>query len=508
LTKIIDQGHTFYPLEFLSKEAARDLDVPPDIFHEALERLRQKDWIKCVEVSTGERGVYLTRIFVAEKSIAEDLKRIQKGESVLVNISREQNIKEIEAVNRIVFSEGQFRAFDAALQEKLLVITGGPGTGKTTLIKGIVQAFNRYGAQVLLAAPTGRAAKRLSQSAEMTAKTIHRLLEYNPAANSFGRHKGNPLECDLVIIDEASMVDILLLFHLLQAVGPKTSVIFVGDADQLPSVGPGNVLRDMIASGRIPVVSLRHIFRQKKGSEIILNAHCINQGRMIRMSRGKPDARHFFFIKKKEPEAIKEVIEELVRKRIPKKFGLNSYSDIQVITPMHKGIVGVEKLNETLQSICNPQTDGIARRSFVLKKGDKVMQIVNNYDKDVFNGDIGFIDRIDREGGFIVVDFDGRKVVYDFIDLDELVLAYAISVHKSQGSEYRCVIMPVTHQHFIMLQRNLLYTAVTRGKELVILVGDEEALQYAIGNDRMARRYTDLQGRIIASFDYTGETET
>ncbi len=501
LKKSTEQGHSFLPLEILSKDAQKILDIPSDVFINALNRLNEKGFIRIEESSYGEKAVYNSVLYMAEVSCAFELNRIKNSGKLFFNKVDLDLVKEVELENGIVFSKEQFEAVEKTLKNNLLVITGGPGTGKTTLIKGISRIFTKYGAEVLLCAPTGRAAKRLSQATGMPAKTIHRLLEYNPMENTFGRNKNNPLEADLIIVDEISMVDILLLNNLLSAIKSGTSLLLVGDADQLPSVGPGNVLRDLISSGCIPYVELKYIFRQKKGSDIVINAHKINKGIYINVENIYSESKRFYFIKIKEPKKIKDAIEELVKNRIPSRFGYDRKFDIQVITPMYKGILGVDSLNEVLQRICNDEKDGIKRKNMVFKKGDKVMQLVNNYDKDVFNGDIGYIQEIYYDAGYLIVDFEGKPVAYDFIELDEITLAYAISVHKAQGSEYKCIVMPVSNQHFIMLQRNLLYTAVTRGKELVILVGDEDALRFAIKNDKIAKRYTDLRGRIIAEFN-------
>ena len=501
LKRYTEQGHTFYPLEWLSKDVQKELDVSSDSFSRAMERLVSKSWVVIENTTGGEKAVYLSSLYSAEITCAFELKRIKNfGKRYFKDVSYEL-IKEVELENGISFSKEQYEAVEKSLENSLLIITGGPGTGKTTLIKGIARIFNKYGAFVLLCAPTGRAAKRLSQATGMPAKTIHRLLEYNPRDNEFKKNKDNPLDADLIIVDETSMIDIVLLNKLLSAVKNGTSLIFVGDADQLPSVGPGNVLRDLIASGCIPYVRLKHIFRQKKGSDIVINAHKINRGQFIDISNKYSDNQRFYFIKMREPQKIKSAIEELVKNRIPSKFGYDKKEDIQVITPMYKGILGVDSLNESLQNICNPVESGLKKKNIIYKVGDKVMQVVNDYDKDVYNGDIGYIREIHEEAKYLIIEYNDKVVAYDFLDIDEIVLAYAISVHKSQGSEYKCVIMPISNQHYIMLQRNLLYTAITRGKELVVLVGDEEALRYAIKNDRITKRYTDLRGRIIKDFE-------
>jgi exodeoxyribonuclease V alpha subunit len=383
------------------------------------------------------------------------------------------------------------------------VLTGGPGTGKTTTVRTILQLCDRQRARVLLAAPTGRAAKRLSETTGRAAKTLHRLLEFKPADGlTFGRNEENPLEADLVIVDEASMLDVVLSNHLLRAVPPGAHLLLVGDVDQLPSVGPGNVLADIIAAitagglAGAAVVRLQTIFRQEAGSYIIANAHRINGGQMPVVDN--EGARDFFLFKTEDAARAAQLCVELVTERIPRRFGIPP-ADIQVLSPMHRGVAGVGALNEQLQAALNPPAAGKPERrlgSRVYRSGDRVMQVRNNYDKDVYNGDMGRITAIDLEMHQVRAVFDGREVVYDFLELDELVHAYAVSVHKSQGSEFPAVVVPVLTTHYMLLQRNLLYTAVTRARQLAVLVGQPKAISLAVRNGKVAERYTGLKERL------------
>jgi exodeoxyribonuclease V alpha subunit len=398
----------------------------------------------------------------------------------------------------ITLSENQVQAVRVAITRKVMVITGGPGTGKTTIVNSILRILGRVPARVLLAAPTGRAAKRMSEATGCEAKTIHRMLEYNFQKGGFQRNEENPLVCDALIVDEASMIDTVLMHHLLKAVPLTAAFILVGDVNQLPSVGAGNVLGDVIESGAVPVVRLTQIFRQASQSQIIVNAHKINEGIVpLADAEGADEpGQDFFFIEREEPEHVRDTIIELVLNRIPKGFGLDPLNEIQVLTPMHKGVVGTTHLNQKLQEALNPGEGGVARGEFFYRVGDKVMQIRNNYDKEVFNGDIGRITALSAEDRELTVVFDGRAVAYDFSDLDEIVHAYAVSVHKAQGSEYPAVIFPVLTQHYILLQRNLIYTAVTRARRLAVLVGTRRALAIGVKSARTERRFTRLCERL------------
>ena len=396
----------------------------------------------------------------------------------------------------ITLAAKQMEAVQCAVTDKVLVITGGPGTGKTTIINAILKIFAKAGVKFLLAAPTGRAAKRMSEATGHEAKTIHRFLEYSIQKGGFQKNDKTPLKCDLLIVDEASMIDTILMHHLLKAIPPKATFILVGDVNQLPSVGAGNVLHDIIASGAMPVMELNEIFRQARESLIIVNAHKINQGLMPALKPSGHKLADFYFIEQEEPEKVLGIILELVKERIPNRFGFDPIDDIQVLTPMHKGMVGAGNLNMELQNALNPGPDSLSRGGRNFRINDKVMQIQNNYEKEVFNGDLGRIVRIDPEAQEVIIDFDGRKVPYDYSDLDEVVLAYAISIHKSQGSEYPAVVIPILTQHYILLQRNLIYTAVTRGKKLVVMVGSRKALAMGIKNDKTKKRYTFLRNRL------------
>jgi exodeoxyribonuclease V alpha subunit len=380
-----------------------------------------------------------------------------------------------------------------------MIITGGPGTGKTTIITAILKIFAALKTKIMLAAPTGRAAKRMSEATGHEAKTIHRLLEYNMRKRAFDKNDEKPLDCQLLIIDEASMIDTLLMHHLLKAIPLTATFILVGDVNQLPSVGAGNVLRDIIDSGVAPVVELNEIFRQAQESSIIVNAHRINQGLTPNLRSNPDKLEDFYFIEQEDPEKVLELIIGLVKDRIPQRFGLKHGTEIQVLTPMHRGIVGAGNLNIELQKALNPREDGVIRGGRTFKVNDRVMQIVNNYDKEVYNGDIGRITLIDEEAQEVTVTIDDRHIIYAYSDLDELVHAYAVSIHKSQGSEYPAVVIPILIQHYILLQRNLLYTGVTRGKKLVVLVGTKKALAIAIRNNKTEKRYTLLRQRLGAS---------
>ena len=395
----------------------------------------------------------------------------------------------------MTLAANQIQVIKSVALNKVLVITGGPGTGKTTIINAILKIFSRLRISIMLAAPTGRAAKRMTETTGHEAKTIHRLLEYSMKDGGFRKNETEPLNCDLLIVDEASMIDMILFCHLLKAIPLHATFVLVGDVNQLPSVGAGNVLKDVISSGTVPVVLLDTIFRQARNSRIIVNAHRINEG-VLPETKNEDLKSDFFFIEKEDPETVLKIILDLASDRIPDHFGLNPVDEIQIITPMHKGIVGAANLNIELQRRLNPGEGGITRGNRIFRAGDKVMQTRNNYEKEVFNGDMGRITRIDPEQREVTITFDGRNIVFDFSDMDEIVLSYAVSVHKSQGSEFPAVIIPVLTQHYIMLQRNLLYTAVTRGRKLVVLVGTKKALAIAVHNDRMKKRFTFLSERL------------
>jgi exodeoxyribonuclease V alpha subunit len=397
---------------------------------------------------------------------------------------------------KIELAPNQKEAVTKAISSKLHIITGGPGTGKSTITNAILHITSILTQKILLAAPTGRAAKRMSEITKRKASTIHSLLEYDfKASGGFKRNRDNPLDCDLMIIDEASMIDTFLMYSLLKALPDHARVIFVGDIHQLPSVGPGNVLKDMITSLTLSVTTLKEIFRQAAGSHIITNAHRVNNGMFPSLYNGQNS--DFFFIECQENEDVLNTIIKLVSQRLPNRYGFNPAQDIQVLAPMKKGLIGTEHLNQSLQTILNPKEQALFRNGQKFQVGDKVMQIRNDYQKEVFNGDIGYILQIDNEEQQVLIQFEDKEVIYDYVDLDELMLAYAISIHKFQGSECPCVVIPVHTSHFMLLHRNLLYTGITRGKKLVVLVGTKKALAIAVKKDDVQKRYTSLHNALM-----------
>jgi exodeoxyribonuclease V alpha subunit len=484
LDRSIASGHVFQTRKELLAATAELLEINAERLSEALPTLLKRDKV----VEDGD-SLYPQRLWEAETGAARLLKRLVGSPRDDVSIQVEKALKWVESTQKIELSKEQREAIRTAVDAKAMVITGGPGTGKTTVLNSLLAIFEYKKFDMLLAAPTGRAAKRMEQATGHEARTIHRLLEFSPKEGGFTRNETNPLDADLVVIDEASMMDITLVYSLLRALPPGARLFLVGDVDQLPSVGPGNVLLDVIASGLVPVVWLKTIFRQASESGIITNAHRINQGEYPEFN-----TTDFFFVERKDPERALETVIELVTQRIPKKFGYDPFRDIQVLAPMRRGEVGVTNLNETLKQALNAQAAPIGRRPFGL--GDKVMQLSNNYELDVYNGDVGLITLIDTELQEVQIQFEDRAVLYTFDQLDELSLAYASTVHKAQGSEYPVVVMPLLTQHFMMLQRNILYTAITRAAKLVIIVGDPKALRLAINNTRVTQRNTRLAERL------------
>ena len=501
------EGHVYLPYSTLLSECGNVLNVKPEIVEQAIGNLSRDHHVIIDDLITGlhegrkkEKAVYLTRFHVCETGIAERLKIIKDSSRSTRPIRIKDALTWVQQRLAIHLAGEQIDAITSALIDKISVITGGPGTGKTTIINAILQIYHRMGARVLLAAPTGRAAKRMSETCNRNASTIHRMLEFNLLKGGFQRNDKKPLTCDLLVIDEASMVDTLLMYHLLKAVPPGATLILVGDVNQLPSVGAGNVLKDVIDSGIVAVVELTTIFRQAKHSRIVVNAHRINSGLQPKWSEISPsDASlsDFYFIQQEDPDKVLDIILALAKKRIPRRFGLHPIEDIQVITPMHRGVVGSDNLNIQLQEALNPATERLVRGDRELRINDKVMQIRNDYSKDVFNGDIGRIERIEPTDQEVIIRFDHREVTYSYSDLDQIVLAYAVSVHKSQGSEYPAVVIPLLTQHYLLLQRNLVYTAITRGRQLVVIVGTRKALAMAIRNSKTDQRYTHLKARLF-----------
>ncbi|MBF0345813.1 MAG: ATP-dependent RecD-like DNA helicase [Nitrospirae bacterium] len=498
LHELSNDGHVYYPYEPLVAQCQKVLEIERDKLVNPFSEIEydKKIVIDDLDVAENKKAVYLTKYHVSETGIAESLLRLRKTPKTLRNFSDDKAIEWVQKALSITLANNQAKAVKDSIRDKVLVITGGPGTGKTTIINAIIKIYLQLKQRVLLTAPTGRAAKRLQESTSHDAKTLHRLLEFSPKNGAFKKNEDTPLEADLIVVDEASMIDTILMHHFLKAVPTHATLIIVGDVDQLPSVGAGNVLQDIIDSGVIPSVRLNEIFRQSRQSLIVVNAHRVNSGVMPSFDSKLTPKQDFSFLEIEEPETILKRIVELCKTEIPKIYGFNPRSDVQVLTAMHKGTLGATALNMELQKALNPSTSELMRGGRIFKSNDKVMQIVNNYDKDVYNGDIGTIQRINSVENELTVDYDGRFVTYDFIDLDEIVLAYAISVHKSQGSEYPVVVMPIHTQQFIMLQRNLLYTGITRGRRLVILVGTKKALAIAVKNNKTQKRYTYLKNRL------------
>lgn len=486
LFELAEEGHTCYPRNELCEKVK---DILGLVGEHRLEALVEEGRIMKARLNDVEH-IWIKGLWLAEQGIVRELNRMQQGTCHLREVDAVKAVDWVETQLHIRLADKQKEAVRRSLQEKLHIITGGPGTGKSTITKAILAITEKLSRRLILAAPTGRAAKRMSEITKRPASTIHSLLQYDFKARGFRRNRDNPLVCDLIIIDEASMIDTSLMYHLLKAIPDYARVLLIGDIHQLPSVGPGNVLKDLIASETLAVTQLTDIFRQAAGSRIITNAHRINAGDF-------PDLRvekhsDFFFLNGEEPEEIVEKILQLVTHRLPKFYRLNPIEDIQVLAPMKLGLIGTKNLNERLQQALNPQEEAIFQGGSRFSIGDKVMQIRNNYTKEVFNGDIGRIRKIDKEKQELLIAFDGKEVTYPFYDLDEVVLAYATSVHKYQGSECPCVVIPIHTSHFMMLHRNLLYTAVTRGKRLVVLVGSKKAIAIAVRTDDVKKRHTGL----------------
>ncbi len=501
LNELTDEGHVYVPEAELLRAAEEMLEIPAALLPDALCALAADEAIVVEPLAEG-RAVYLKALHLSESQLARRLADLLRAPRTLPPIDLAQALPWVEQKTGLALTEEQRQAVRLAFQEKLLVITGGPGTGKTTILQAIIRILGAKKLRIHLASPTGRAAKRLAEVTGHEASTLHRLLEWNPREGGFQRNARNPLETDVMIVDEASMIDVLLAHHLVQAVPLTASLLLVGDADQLPSVGPGTVLKDLLAVAGIPAVRLTTIFRQAAQSRIVSNAHRVNHGEFPDLSVTAADGRQdFFFIAEDDPPTLQDLIVDLAQRRLPGKYGLDPFADIQVLTPMHRGPIGAAQLNGALQERLNPPRNGAAellRGGRIFRVGDRVLQLRNNYDKGVYNGDLGRIAAIDASEQSVVVLIDDREVSYDFSDLDELTLAYAVTVHKSQGSEYPAVIMPVHTTHYTMLQRNLLYTAITRAKRLLVLVGTRKALAIAAKNDATRRRHSRLRERVAA----------
>ena len=489
------QGHCAAYRQKLVESTAKMLEVAEPIVETAIEaELSAEDLVQ--ETIEGEIALFLSPLYRSEKGVASHLIRLRMGGPPWGQIDTGKAIPWVEEQTGLQLSPSQRQAVSLSVNAKVIVITGGPGVGKTTVVNSILTIVRAKGANVRLCAPTGRAAKRLSESTGLEAKTVHRVLEFDPKNMGFKHDQNEPLDADLLVMDEVSMMDIVLMNQLLRAVPDHAAVLLVGDVDQLPSVGPGAVLADIIASNMIPTACLTEIFRQAASSRIIVNAHRINQGLLPERLQNNEQS-DFYFIQGETPEAIHDKLMHVVTQRIPARFGLHPINDVQVLTPMNRGGLGARSLNIDLQARLN--SDGhprINRFGWTYAPNDKVIQTVNNYDKEVFNGDIGRVTKIDEEEGLISIDFDGRLVAYEVGELDEVSLAYATSVHKSQGSEYPAVVIPLAMQHYMLLERNLLYTAVTRGKKLVVIIGQMKALAMAVKRIGSMRRLTNLQCRL------------
>ncbi|MBN1662434.1 MAG: ATP-dependent RecD-like DNA helicase [Deltaproteobacteria bacterium] len=503
LHELADEGHVCYPYDPLIEKCRQILGIDQAVIIKVMSSLALRgdvviDYSTVADSAMGEAGkaVYLAGFYTAETQLAERLMNVVQAPQAARQIDVDKAIQWAQDKFAIRFAEKQIAAIKSAATNKVLVITGGPGTGKTTIINAVLKIYSALKTRIVLAAPTGRAAKRMSEATGHEAKTIHRMLEYSMQKRGFQRNSDYPLDCHLLIVDESSMIDAILMHHLLKALPREATLILVGDVNQLPSVGPGNVLKDIIDSGVIPVVELNEIFRQARESSIIVNAHRINAGMLPQFRSDQDKLDDFYFVEQEDPQKTLEMIIHLVKNRIPERFGLDAVDDIQVLTPMHRGIIGTTNMNTELQKALNPGEEGVYRGGQNFRIHDKVMQIRNNYDKDVYNGDIGRVVGFDDEMQEAVVRMDNRDVLYDYRELDELVLAYAVSVHKAQGSEYPAVVIPVLTQHYLLLQRNLIYTAVTRGKQLVVLVGTKKALAIAVKNNKTQQRFTLLQQRL------------
>lgn len=497
LEKDSEQGHVFTSREDLEKHCRSELEAEAGRVDEALKELAGEKRVVIERHAWGE-AVYLPYLHQAQENIVQAIRTLVSLPASVPPFDLEKAIGDVEQELRLKFSARQKEAITECFRNKILIITGGPGTGKTTIIRAVVEIFDRWGRKAVLAAPTGRAAKRLAEATHKEARTIHRTLEFNPKQAAFRRNESRPLTGEALVVDEFSMVDLPLMHSLLKAVPPWMRLVLVGDKDQLPSVGPGSLLRDFIESGKVAVVRLEEIFRQEKNSLIVLNAHRVNQGQgLVYPPRDDKDS-DFYFVHQEDEEKAFQAILKLCCYSIPRKLSLSPLSpQIQVISPMYRGLVGVDRLNAELQERLNHHREGLKLGSREIRAQDKVMQIRNDYEKEIFNGDIGIVSHVDKHAFRLYVDFDGRTVVYEKDDMNDIVLAYAVSVHKSQGSEYQAVVMPLLTQHYIMLQRNLFYTALTRAKKLSVIVGSYKALHIAIKNDKPVNRNCLIKEKLI-----------